>query len=145
MLKFHSVEHSPGTHRSGATNSLYVLGLTAIVIFSVLGFLLFEMGGPKTGDAGADTDRLVLYCAAGMRKPVEAIVAEYQDQYGVEIQLQFGGSNTLLSQITASETGDLYLAAEDSYIRKAQDRELVVEDIPVARIRPVILVAPGNP
>lgn len=130
-----------GLSRHGATNSLYVLALCAVAIFAVLGLLLFDMGRPSR----AKTSKLVLYCAAGMRKPVEAIVAEYEDRYGVEIQLQFSGSNTLLSQITAGETGDLFLAAEDSYIRKGQEQGLVVEDIPVAQIRPVILVAADNP
>jgi molybdenum ABC transporter molybdate-binding protein len=80
-----------------------------------------------------------------MRIPVERIAAEYEQQYGVHVQLQYGGSNTLLSQMEVSQVGDLYLAADEMYIDLAQDKGLVREAIPVARMRPVLAVAAGNP
>src|SRR4051794_17055513 len=45
------------------------------------------------------TRALVVYCAAGLRKPVEEAARDYKTQQGVEVQLQYGGSETLLSQI----------------------------------------------
>ena len=56
------------------------------------------------------------------------------------VVVQYGGSNTLLSQIEASQIGDLFLAADDSYIALAKRKGLAAEVIPLAKMRPVIAV-----
>ena len=86
-----------------------------------------------------------MFCAAGMRLPVEQIAKEYESLYDVHVQLQFGGSNTLLSQIAVNPSGDLYLAADESYIDLAREQSLVQEEMPLADMRPVIAVAMANP
>jgi molybdate transport system substrate-binding protein len=87
------------------------------------------------------TEELTLYCPAGMLRPVEATVNEYQREYGVSIRLEIGGSGQLLSRIRAiPNRGDLYLAADTSYIEIAQREGLVAESIPVARMHPVVVV-----
>ncbi len=88
---------------------------------------------------------LVVYCAAGIKPPVEAAARAYEQRYGVPVQLQFGGSQTLLANIQVSGAGDLYLPADDSYIQLARDKGLVEEAIPLARMRPVLVVRKGNP
>jgi len=88
---------------------------------------------------------LTMYCAAGLRAPVEQVVRQYSHEYGVTVQVQYGGSNTLLAQVEASRTGDLYLAADDFYLIKARENGLAREVIPIARLRPVIAVPKGNP
>ncbi|MFH1923137.1 MAG: molybdate ABC transporter substrate-binding protein, partial [Planctomycetota bacterium] len=76
---------------------------------------------------------------------VEEIAAEYQREYGVSIQLQYGGSSTLLNQIEVGEGGDLYLAGDDGYTQLAHEKGLVDEQIPVAAMHPVLAVKKGNP
>lgn len=120
-------------------NKLYLLGLGSLVVVVVLCFVLF---GQKSED---DAEKLYVYCAAGMRYPMEDIVKEYEKKYGVAVQLDYAGSGALLSKIQENPTGDLYLAADASYITKAQDAGLAAEAIPLARMRPVIAVARGNP
>ncbi|MEE8171243.1 MAG: hypothetical protein V3T70_11915, partial [Phycisphaerae bacterium] len=39
---------------------------------------------------------LTLYCAAGIRPPVEAAARRYFDEFGVRVAIQYGGSGTLL-------------------------------------------------
>ena len=48
---------------------------------------------------GSSADRLVMYCAAGARVPVELIAKQYEDEYAVAVELQYGGSGELLNQI----------------------------------------------
>ena len=91
-----------------------------------------------------EVDELRLYCAAGMRYPMEEIIAQYQEQYGVRISADFQGSNTLLAQIEVSKTGDLYLAADTSYIDLARQKGLAVESLGLARMKPVIVVHKDN-
>ncbi len=95
------------------------------------------------GAAGAKP--LLVFCAAGIKPPVEAVVREYEQAFGVRVQLQYGGSGTLLSNIRVADAGDLFLAADESYMKSARDYGLLAETIPLARQRPVIAVAKGNP
>jgi molybdate transport system substrate-binding protein len=93
----------------------------------------------------ADATALMVYCAAGLRKPVEAAATQYRQEFGVEVQLEFGGSGTLLSSLQVAKRGDLYIAADDGAVADARKRELVREVLPVAIQRPVIAVRAGNP
>lgn len=91
---------------------------------------------------------LVVFCAAGLRKPVEQAARDYQAERGVEVQLQYGGSDTLLSQIEVAgktRSVDLYLPADDVYVRSGRDRDLLDESIPLARMKPALVVKKGNP
>jgi len=80
-----------------------------------------------------------------MKPAVEAVVSAYGDRYGVVTQVQYGGSGTLLSSLQIARTGDLYLAADETYLERGREMGLVAETLPVARMRPVIVVPQGNP
>ena len=114
-----------------------------IAVVGVSAFLLSK-GGPGQAPEG---QTLVMFCAAGIRVPVEEVAAEYEEKYGVHIELQYGGSATLLSQIKVDEhgTSDLFLAADDFYTDKAREDGLAKETLSIAYMRPVITVAKDNP
>lgn len=114
-----------------------------IAIVGVSAFLL-SRGGPGQAPEG---QTLVMHCAAGIRVPVEEVAAEYEEKYGVHIELQYGGSNSLLTQIQVDKysTSDLYLAADDFYTDKAHEEGLAEETLSIAYMRPVIAVAKDNP
>jgi molybdenum ABC transporter molybdate-binding protein len=113
-----------------------------VVVLS--GFLAFD---PQTwfGRKRTRGQAIVVFCAAGLKAPVEAVAWEYQQQYGVEIHLQYGGSNTLLAVLEVSNRADLYLPADDSYVHLARDKSLLDEVLPLARMKPVLAVKKGNP
>ena len=118
------------------------------ILFSVLAAaLLVGLLFWKPGETGRAKIRqpLIVYCAAGIKPPMEAAARAYEQAYEVNIQLQYGGSGTLLSNLRVSRQGDLFLAADDSYLQIARTNLLVDEVIPLARIRPVIAVRKGNP
>lgn len=146
----------------GSTNSLYLYAIGSLVAVSLLGFLLLQPGKQfreqrrgtgvgsnttlSTGGANlASADELLIYCAAGMRYPLEEAAEDYQSEYGVRINLQYGGSNTLLNQLEVNQSGDLYLAGDASYIRLAEEKGLTEESFPLALMKPVIAVKVGNP
>ena len=87
--------------------------LSAAVLIAALSGLLM-WGGPRRA---ADADKLELYCAAGLRYPVSEIARLYEEEHGVKIEIQFDGSNSLLTHISVNKfsTADLYLAADDFY------------------------------
>ncbi|MFA6560354.1 MAG: molybdate ABC transporter substrate-binding protein [Verrucomicrobiia bacterium] len=88
---------------------------------------------------------LMVYCAASLKKPVEAIAADFQKEHGWAVSLQYGGSASLLSAARVSKTGDLFLSADDGTIADARKNGLIGEVTPLVKQRPVIIVTKGNP
>ena len=115
--------------------SAILLGLLILLLYS----------NQNKSNQTVTTDPIVFYCAAGMKPPVEQIVKQYQEEYGVEVQVQYGGSGTLLSNLQISPKGDLYLAADQTYIDIASEKGLTAESIPIAELTPIIAVLKGNP
>ncbi len=113
-----------------------LLGAGAAIVVLVL---LLNAGGPGGGN---DTASLAVYCAAGIRIPMDEIALQYEQEYGVRVELQYGGSNTLLNQIEVNkfDTADLYLAADDFYTDLARKKGLAAETLAIAHMRPVIVV-----
>ena len=112
------------------------------VLAGLVALLAFD---PARWTRRASETSLVVYCAAGLKVPVEKAAREYEEAYGVEVQLQYGGSNTLLASIQLSDRADLFLPAEDAYVETAREKGLVAEVLPLARMRPVLAVKQGNP
>jgi molybdate transport system substrate-binding protein len=88
---------------------------------------------------------LLVFCAAGIKPPVEAVARAYEKEFGVNIQLEYGGSGTLLNNLRVAKAGDLFVAADASYIRLGREQGVIAEAIPLARMHPVIVVRTGNP
>ena len=99
-------------------------------------------GVPKAGTPQA---ALVVFCAAGLKNPIEAAAKAYEQEAKVSVQLQYGGTGTLLSQIRVAGKGDLFIAADDGAVADARRMDLVREALPVAIQTPVIAVRAGNP
>ena len=64
----------------------------------------------------------MLFCAASNRAVMEAIRADYEREFGRSIQIQYGASQTLLSSMEVSGSGDLYLPADDSFLEIAREK-----------------------
>ena len=114
----------------------FLFALTAVV---------FAAGCNRTSKPSSSANTLTVFCAAGLKKPVEVIAAKYREESGVEVQLQYGGTGTLLSQIRVAQRGDIFIAADDAGIADARKFEAIREVIPFVRQRPVIAVRTGNP
>ena len=122
---------------------LVVLGSLA-AIAGLIALLLWQTRTARPAAAPGQKP-LLLFCAAGLKLPVEAVAREYEKTFGVQVQLQYGGSGTLLSNLRITDAGDLFLAADESYIKSARALGLLAETVSLARQRPVIAVARGNP
>ena len=127
-------------------NPKILLGGTAAVLVLLLAALA---GLGRMDQRGQYAEELVFYCAAGIQQPVEAAIADYEAYYEethgqpVRIDVRYGGSGTLLSQLQVAHDGDLYLAADESYIDRAREQGMVREAIPLATMKPVIALADG--
>ncbi len=128
--------------------SFFVLFILLIVVI-VLVFGLQQLRGPRgqttSNNSTNNNNELFVYCAAGLKPAIQPLIETFQKQYHINVQVQYGGSGTLLSNLQISKIGDLYLAADASYLEIAEKKGLVKELLPLAYMRPVIVVAKGNP
>lgn len=92
-----------------------------------------------------ETEPLMLFCAASNRAVMEAIRADYERECGTSVQIQYGPSQTLLSSMEVSGSGDLYLPADDSFLEIARGKGLIAEVLPIARMQGVVAVHRDNP
>jgi molybdate transport system substrate-binding protein len=111
----------------------------------ILAALVIALAWNPHRQAAGAKDPLVVYCAAGIRGPVDVIAREYEKSYGVPVRIQYGGSQTLLANAQVAQVGDLYLPADDGYLELARQKGLVDETIPLARMTAVLAVRRGNP
>ncbi len=114
--------------------------LALLLLLGICGWLLIRDDRTEgLGDAP-----LLVHCAAGLRIPVSEIAAAYEEEFGIPVRLQFGGSGALESQLEIAG-GDLYLPADISYIESTRAKGLLRESIPVATFTAGIVVPKGNP
>lgn len=116
-----------------------------LLIFVVLVVALVRHSTPDRNQKTGNVKTLFMYCAAGVKPPVVAAARDFEKETGIRIQLQYGGSGTLLSSLQASKVGDLYLAGDASYTRIGVEKGVLEEVVPVAYMTPVLAVQKGNP
>lgn len=119
-----------------------MFGSAALVVVMIA--LLIRADAPRPS-AGPTTEPLLLFCAASNRAVIEDICADYLAEFGREVDVQYGPSQTLLSSLEVTETGDVFLPADDSYIDMALESKLIDEVLPLATMKPVVGVRKGNP
>ena len=89
--------------------------------------------------------KLLLYCGAALRPPVEEAIELFQRRTGVRVEADYGASNLLLGRLKISRRGDVFLPGDAFYVSEAEAEGLVAESKDVAWFVPVIMVPKGNP
>ncbi len=134
----------PSSSPTPASHLLIKAGLFIAVVAAGLYIGTRRAPGPQAAAASPE-EPLVVYCAASLRVPVEALAKDYQARYQVQTSIQFGGSQTLLSNIDVTKKGDLFLPADDSYFAMAKAKGLLASTLPIAAQSAVVMTAKGNP
>lgn len=88
---------------------------------------------------------ILVHCAAGLRTPVDELAKQFQAETGIEVLLQFGGSQQLFAGITTAKRGDLFIPGDDSYLAIAKERNALAETVALAQMKVVVAVKRGNP
>lgn len=115
--------------------------LLALLLIAIATILAWQAFSPTPPSASS----LTVYCAAGLKKPIEALALQFEQETGTTVSLQYGGTGTLLSQIQVAKAGDLLIAADDGSLADATKLNLITETLPIAVQHPVIAVKKGNP
>ena len=111
-------------------------------------FILSLIGSPGCkGGPGGEPDSITVLCGAANKPAMEEISAMFERDRNIEVNLIFGGSGTLLSQIELSKKGEIYLPGSPDYIIIAEKKNLIVKgsDRLVAYLVPAVITPAGNP
>ncbi len=101
--------------------------------------------GELTHPATEEPHSLLVYCGAGMRKPMDELGSLFFEEYGIPINYNYAGSNTLLSQMELTRKGDVYMPGATYYFDLAREKGLTDYEQLIAYHVPVIAVPKGNP
>lgn len=114
----------------------------AAIVTALLSMLPFLAG---CGTESGETESLLVYCGAGMRKPMDEIGTVFFEKYGTEVKFIYGGSNALLSQMELIREGDAYMPGAAMYLEIAVEKGLIHYQQPISYHIPIITVPKGNP
>lgn len=110
-------------------------------------FALFLSLGAISGIASAADKPLVVYCGAGLMKPMDELKAAFEQQEKIPVRMIYAGSGELFGMISTRQEGDVYIPGDIKYTNDALEKEIVIKDgmETICYHVPVILVPGGNP
>jgi molybdate transport system substrate-binding protein len=90
---------------------------------------------------------LIVFAAAGGKPAVEEVSHRFEKKYGVTVGTSYGGGGEILSRMILAHRGDIYIAPEQRFMKKARDEQAIDATTvkTLAYMVPVIAVKRGNP
>lgn len=109
-----------------------------IVIFLIIIFVQNVLASPN---------RLLMFAGAASKPATEEVIRMFQEKSGISIEVVFGGSGFVLSQMKLTKRGDLYFPGSSDFMEVAKREGIVFSDSEkiVVYLIPAINVQKGNP
>lgn len=104
------------------TNTYRFFGVMGV--FLLIGFLLLTAGCTSQQ---SEQKTLNIYVAAGLKKPMDVVIAKYSNATGITVIPNYGPSGGLYTQISQGQPCDLYYSADYNLIEKLQNEGKVAE------------------
>lgn len=113
---------------------------------AMLGSLLLCIA-MATASTACAAEKLLVFAGAASKPPTEEAAALFEQQTGVKVDLVFGGSGYVLSQMKLAKQGDIYFPGSSDYMEKAKRDGDVLADSEriIVYLVPAINVQRGNP
>lgn len=120
-----------------------MIGLQRIPYLACLAFLC----GSADVTHGGNVKRLLVFAGAAAKPALEDAAARYKELTGVEVDISFGGSGYVLSQMQLARRGDVYIPGSSDYMEHAKRVGAVVPETEriLVYLVPAINVRKGNP
>lgn len=117
-----------------------------VFLLSLPGALLLGLAY-VTAPSASPGRKLLVFAGAASKPPTEEAARLYEEKTGVKVELVFGGSGYVLSQMKLSKQGDIYFPGSSDYMEKAKRDGDVFADTEkvVVYLVPAINVPRGNP
>lgn len=117
----------------------FILLITSFLILSLMITLNVSCTQGSSG--------LHIFAAAGAKPAIDEICQQFQEKHGIRVEITYGGGGEALSQMMLAESGDIFIAPEQSFMEKAAEKQVIDPDTvaSLAYMIPVIAVPKGNP
>ena len=98
-------------------------------------------------NAQSSSKRLLIFAGAASKPATEEAIRTFQERFGATVDVVFGGSGFVLSQMKLSKKGDLYFPGSSDFMEVAKRESLVLPNSEkvVVYLVPAINVQKGNP
>lgn len=115
------------------------IALAALVVLALVGV--------ARGFLSPDQPTLVIFAGSASKPPLDELAASFAVANGVNVEVTYGGSGAVLSQMILAHTGDLYIPGSQDFMDTAEGKGAVDSSTRkiVAFLMPAIGVAKGNP
>ena len=120
---------------SRLVSTLIVMSLTVSLMISV------------SGQECLAADSLMIFAGAASKPPTEEAAKAFEAKTGIKVDVIFGGSGYVLSQMMLGKKGDLYFPGSSDYMELAKKKEIVYPETEkiIVYLVPAINVQKGNP
>ena len=98
-------------------------------------------------DAPSASRDLLIFAGAASKPATEEAIKSFRERTGIGVNVTFGGSGFVLSQMKLSQKGDLYFPGSSDFMEIAKKQGLVFPDSEkiIVYLVPAINVQKGNP
>lgn len=92
-------------------------------------------------------DNLLVFAGAASKPPTEETAKAFEAKTGVKVDVIFGGSGYVLSQMLLGKKGDLYFPGSSDYMEVAKKKNVVFPETEknIVYLVPAVNVQKGNP
>lgn len=90
-------------------------------------------------------ETILVFAGAGLKAPLDEIGPAFKQKYGIDVQYNYGGAGTLVSQMNLTHKGDVFIPGSTAEWKTAKSQGLVDSYQIVAYHVPAIAVQKGNP
>ena len=70
---------------------------------------------------------LMIYCGAGMKEPFAEISDNFKEATGADVQVTYGNAAQIVSQITTTDQGDLFIAGAEGELDPLKEKNYVTD------------------
>lgn len=92
-------------------------------------------------------EEFFVFAGAASKPPAEEAARAFEKKTGIKVNITFGGSGFVLSQMTLARKGDIYFPGSSDYMELAKKKDLVFPETErkIVYLVPAINVQKGNP
>lgn len=113
----------------------------ALIVFCCLLLCMIVSVGNSNGE------ELLVFAGAASKPATEEVAKAFEKKTGIKVNVTFGGSGFVLSQMALAKKGDIYFPGSSDYMEIAKKRGFVIPETEryVVYLVPAINVQKGNP
>lgn len=116
-------------------------------LLKILGTITLFLGSLCAAGNAHAAERLLVFAGAASKPPTEEAAQAFERKSGVKVELVFGGSGFVLSQMMLGRQGDIYFPGSSDFMEVAKKKGVVLPETErrLVYLAPAINVQKGNP